>query len=382
MLQRAGAVAAGGLLDSVVAPARVLAASLGAVGVRCNGHTCKPGEACCANLGCYDPASETCCPAQPAAVGLGLTANVCGFGECCGRGCCPRNRQCRSPDDPRECECCGGSVLEWDSKECCGASGRCEKRADDDICCDPLGICKEGQTCCRGECCDGPEEQCCYNTCYTPADHCCDHASGKVGGRCGQDCCADGELCCGETCCPKGHLCRDGHCYCPTESGLEPESQQYCHGECCKSGEVCCGGYECCPAGECVNGMCGGGIGCPHGSVACNGSCCDPPFGSGKVCCGGSCCPADTMCCAGDCVNSSVGTRGDNGLVTATSCCQSASANITNCNAYGGTTGYTGAGCCKGGQGGCVCTDGTCCIQGVGVCMPPGTPNAGTCQPS
>lgn len=331
---------------SLGSPRRALAATRS----QCGPYTLRPGWQCCDNERPFDPTVEKCC-------GRG---NVCLHAmDCCGEACCaPAGRQGTPPE-----HCCHGRLCCYEDERCCGLPGSPD---------DPPTCCSSGEVCCKSRsadggvqtACCGQDVECCDGRCCELHETCCDKR------------CIDPRL---ETCCPSGSTCPPDKTCCGKSS-------------CCSASEDCCSDGRCAPKGTCetCDPPCSALDECCHGRCVPQGQCEHPavklcghekrPCPAGTICCpSGICAPGDEcddlcggcvddaqgMCCFGDCVNSSVPAAGS---YTSTSCC-SPNGKVyygdVSCTAAGGTT---RASCCKGGQRGCICKSGECCIVGPSVC--------------
>jgi hypothetical protein len=292
VIARGSGVLVGSTLVSLGAPLR----ALGLVEAkRCFVHTCPPGQTCCDNEYCYDPAREKCCP--------GGKGNICFRGDlCCGEHCCHRKNG--------EGCCLGELCCDVRAGEtCCGVKGSVVNAPE---CCPSELHCKTGTY--QGEdytaCCKSHESVCGEGHCYDPATHKC--CGGKPCPRhqecCHGHCCSRNQECCGgKVCCAKGD-CHDGICQSKACRGQRDNAPCLGTGFCCKGAcytatkqgatGTCCGGQPC--YGDCVQNVCHCGPGETYveSCAGCysneGGVCCPQNAGS---CCNGQCCPADQGCC-------------------------------------------------------------------------------------
>jgi hypothetical protein len=291
VLRRGGAVLAGGLVGTLASPLQAFGRSR-TTARRCGVHTCKPGQACCDDEYCYDPATHKCC-------GKG---NICARGDsCCGNHCCHAGANEH---------CCGGEVCCRKGQTCCGIPGSVANPVG---CCDAgrhcchstvggevvFGCCPDRTTCCGKHCCDSATQKCCGGRCYDPVtDKCCGETICPMHRNCcGDKCCQFHLVCCGGTCChkanchnnvcrttpkPKNQLCPEGYTFCnntpngphccpkgsfcctTTPGVCYTKPQACCHNKaiydpkvtfCCPNGHVCLHGTKCCAQG-CGNPNC------------------------------------------------------------------------------------------------------------------------------
>ena len=314
VLRRGGAVAAGALFGSVTGS--LAAFTPVALAAGCTNFPCLPPEQCCHDRECWNPKSEQCCPDGHTCKKVGET--------CCKNDCC---------DNAHE-HCCAGECISK-SRKCCGP--------------DPAA---DGKKCDRNqECCEFADRE---HRCYSAETHYCCGAGaaaclkgqgccGFIGAKCvetGQDCCDDDFIYEKAT-----QKCCRGHGTGPSSSGAVIDKDKRCcygpygaHG--CKPDLECCGA-TCCPKGKCHNGRCTGGK-CGTSHCPPNQVCCDPKQGS---------CvtpyPKGSFC-IGDC---------DGKPGKSVYCCPTGGSDAC------GTLQGESHPACRGGQAGCVCSNGSFCPQ-------------------
>ncbi len=308
VLRRGGAVAAGAVLGSVTGSLSAFTPVALAAG--CATVPCDPSRSCCAGRECWNPASEQCCEDGHICKLLGET--------CCKNDCCDNTHE----------HCCAGECISK-SRKCCGP----DSAAD-------------GTKCGRNqECCRYADRE---HRCYSPSTH---HCCGSLA-VCKNDerCCGSPPKCIGigEDCCESREPYKTAtqKC-CPSKRGpgVCEKTQRCCDGpdgaHCCEAHQECCG-EGCCEKGKCRDGVCLGGN------------------------CGGSRCPPDQFCCnpqreycgrpgaqcPGDCDAKPGETIG---------CCPSGQAGT--CGVNQGESHPA----CRGGQFGCICSNGSFCPVG-GCC--------------
>jgi hypothetical protein len=283
----------------------------------------------CPNVPCQPP--EVCCG--------GSTCCNSNTHTCC-EGLCI--------EDGGRVGCCGGRVYSRSKVTCCGET-RCNKSTH--FCCgDQCHLRSPDIGCCRGQAYDPNREICCPQP--ARGRHFCARNEQCCGAT---ECCTKGEQCCNSGklsyCAPKGRCCPKGQhrVTCGTGKRL-----------CCPEGEYCCGG-KCCKPSDCQNGVCSkgdcGGRQCPSGQKCCNPAMesCVTPFPAGPF-------------CVGDC---------DGKPGRQVTCCPNGGSDA--CGAASGESHPA----CRGGQAGCVCSNGNFCPQSGccdinGNCLNPCplTPNA------
>jgi len=109
---------------------------------------CAADASCCGTGGCYDEATEICCP----------DSSSCPIGEdCVPGGCCPGGEvACGSNKcyDPTTEKCCRSGSTVWacpSTSSCCAEGGGCYD--DSEQCCSSGSSCPKGDICCEYECC-------------------------------------------------------------------------------------------------------------------------------------------------------------------------------------------------------------------------------------
>lgn len=256
----------------------------------CRDHVCIPVNC----EACYEPRSHQCVVRSDGICCGGAwhpSGDCCSDGDCRGGFACSSNHQCSGSVCRSGFTLCGIACYLSSSGRCCSVAWRSGA-----ACCGD-GDCSGGRACRSFQC---STQQCvtgytpCGDGCRQGAGRCCtgDWLSGE--GRCCSDQdCAPSEYCSDGTCtdrkCGPCEEVKDHGCI-PRKGGVCCQNTWYPGGACCSDGG--CSGHFACIGNSCSRDK------CTEGFVLCGAECHDPVSG---VCCSGEWKSGGACCTDGDC---------------------------------------------------------------------------------